>query len=102
VRVAAGTDGGPEGWSLHAELELLVQAGFTPVEAIRAATSDAAACVGLQQSLGSIEPGKIADLILVEGDPAARIQDARRVSPVILGGRPYTREDLAVWGGGSR
>jgi len=94
VRLGAGTDTGPEGRSLQMELELLVTAGLTPLQAIRAATYDAAKCVGVDTFLGSIESGKIADLVLVEGDPSRRITDASRVKLVVLGGKLITRTQL--------
>ena len=94
VRVVAGTDRGPEGRSLHWELELLVMAGFTPLEALRAATLDAASCLGVEESLGSVAQGKIADLVLVSGDPSVRIKDAANVELVFLGGRPVSRAQL--------
>jgi len=94
VRVVTGTDMWPEGNSLQWELELLVMAGFTPLEAIRAATLDAASCLGVDEALGSVTPGKFADLVLVTGDPATRIQDAANVEMVFLGGRPVTRSEI--------
>jgi dipeptidyl aminopeptidase/acylaminoacyl peptidase len=94
VRILAGTDRYPEGRTLHWELELLVMAGLTPLEAIRAATFDAATCLGVEASLGSIALGKVADLVLVSGDPAARIQDLANVELVFLGGKPIARSEL--------
>ncbi len=94
VRVVAGSDIALEGSSLHWELELLVMAGFTPLEALRAATLDAASCLGVEESLGSVEQGKIADLVLVSGDPSVRIKDAANVALVFLGGRPVSRAQL--------
>lgn len=94
VRVVTGTDMGPEGRSLHWEMALLVMAGFTPLEAIRAATFDAASCLGVDDSLGSVAEGKVADLILVAGDPSKRIEDAMNVEMVFLGGRPVSRPEL--------
>ena len=70
VTVTAGTDeGGWEHGNNAHELSCLVEAGMTPMQAIVAATSDAAACVGLGREIGSVEPGKKADLILVDGNP---------------------------------
>jgi Tol biopolymer transport system component len=94
VRIGAGTDTGPEGRSLQIELELLVKAGLTPLQAIRAATYDAATCAGVENSLGSVEVGKVADLVLVTGDPSRRIQDASNVKMVFFGGTPITRDQL--------
>ena len=96
VRIGTGTDVWPEGRALQWELQLLVLAGLTPPEAIRAATYDAAACLGVEDALGSIEVGKIADLVLVDGDPARRIEDAAAVHMVFLAGRPIARTDLVA------
>lgn len=96
VRIGAGTDTAPEGKSLHMELELLTKAGLSPVQAIRAATYDAATCVGVENDYGSISVGKVADLLLVNGDPSTRIADAGNIELIILGGKPITRAELAA------
>jgi imidazolonepropionase-like amidohydrolase len=75
VRVVAGTDAGGHGHPPNAaELAHLVAAGLTPMQAIQAATGLAAECVGLEREIGTLEKGKRADLVVVEGDPLA---DAR-------------------------
>jgi len=96
VRVVTGTDLGPpfDEPGVLLETQLLVLAGFTPIEAIRAATLDAASCLGVERELGSIEIGKRADLIIVDGDPAADIRDLGRIAWVVLGGAPYTRQEI--------
>lgn len=90
VKVVAGTDAGGHGHPNNAlELEHLVAAGMTPMQALQAATSRAAECLGLEQEIGTIEKGKWADLVLVDGDPLRDIrvlQDARRIKQVIKGG----------------
>jgi hypothetical protein len=87
--VLAGTDApGPgvtHGASLHRELELLVLAGFTPVEALRAATSEPAAAFELRDR-GRVAPGARADLVLVEGDPSANIAATRAIVRVYQNG----------------
>lgn len=75
----------PHGESLHTELELLVDAGLTPVEALRAATGRAAEVFGLADR-GAVEPGRRADLLLVDGDPTADIRATRRITGVWVGG----------------
>jgi len=89
VTIVAGTDQAVPGHSLHRELELYVQAGFTPLEAIQAATLVPARVMKKDRELGSIEVGKRADLILVDGDPLADIRALRRVRIVVAGGRAY-------------
>ena len=72
VRILAGTDAPwlvVPGFSLHDELFLLVKAGLTPADALRAATSDTAQFLGLQNSLGTVETGKLADLVLLDANP---------------------------------
>jgi len=78
IPIVAGTDA-PAGFSLHRELEDYVTAGLTPPEALRAATLTPAQVMHRDKDLGAVAPGKLADLILVDGDPAAKISDIRRV-----------------------
>ena len=68
---------------------MLVQGGMTPHEALRAATLDGARYLGLDRDLGSIEPGKLADLVVIDGDPLVDIRDSDRVRHVMLNGRLY-------------
>jgi Tol biopolymer transport system component len=95
-RVIAGTDAPiiPYGLSLHTELSHYVDGGLTPVEALRTATSGFAKAMGLEDQLGTIAVGRVADLILVEGDPLTRIADARRVKVVVKNGDVFTAERL--------
>ena len=73
--------------AVHVELELLVGAGWTPLEAIEAGTRGAAAAIGIAQEVGTIEPGKVADLVVVRGDPSRSISDVRQVEHVFQRGR---------------
>ena len=75
--------------SLHDEIEQLVRGGFTPFEAWRAATADAAAALGIDDVLGTIEPGKLADFAFVAGNPLDDPSAARAVRRVMRGGRLY-------------
>jgi hypothetical protein len=93
VPMVAGTDN-IAGFALHRELELYVKAGMTPGEAIRIATETGARYTGLAAVTGSIERGKDADLILVDGDPTQNISDIRRVSLVITRGIAYAPADI--------
>lgn len=86
--VVPGTDG-IAGAGLHRELALMVEAGFTPAEALRAATSTAAQVCGLQGQTGRIAAGMQADLVLVDGNPLQRITDLRRASLVIQGSQAF-------------
>ncbi|MEZ4587311.1 MAG: amidohydrolase family protein [Gemmatimonadales bacterium] len=98
VLLAAGTDapypGDFYGEGLQRELELLVEAGLTPLEAISAATRNAARLMRADAEWGTIEPGKAADLLLVRGDPSTRIGDTRNVEMVVQGGRIVDRAAL--------
>jgi hypothetical protein len=98
VPILAGTDvGNPflvPGESLHDELELLVQGGLPALDALRAATVVPARVLGLGDSLGAIETGMLADLVLLESDPLEDIRHVRRVAAVVLGGRYLDRYGL--------
>jgi imidazolonepropionase-like amidohydrolase len=94
--VTAGSDSPavPYGLSLLTELEGFVDAGLTPAEALRAATLHAAEALGVAADLGSVEPGKLADLLVVEGDPLRDVRDLRRLRLVIQNGEVYTLREL--------
>jgi len=99
VRFLAGTDSGGVpylyyGFSLHDELALLVDAGFTPLQALQAATRNAAEFLGIEDT-GTVAPGKRADLVLLGADPLADIHNLSKIDAVILGGHLLGRDDLA-------
>ena len=86
------------GVSVAREIELYVQAGLTPIDAIRAATAVPARVMGLEKESGTIAPGLRADLIVVDGNPLERISDIRNVQLVAANGRLYRAAQL--WGAG--
>jgi imidazolonepropionase-like amidohydrolase len=93
IPIALGTDAGTP-FNYHGEnaqeLERMVALGMSPMEAILAATSAAATLLGLVQSIGTVEPGKVADLVVVEGNPLKRIstlQDSERIAGVMQAGQ---------------
>jgi hypothetical protein len=84
-----GLNGLVPGFADHHEIEMLVEAGFTPVEAIRIATLNGATYLGRDQSIGSIAVGKNADVLVARGDPASRIRDIENVEIVFKDGVGY-------------
>ena len=86
VPLLAGTDIAPGRVALHDELALLVRAGLTPMEALQTATRNAALFTGTLKDRGTIEPGKIADIVLLKANPLSRIQNTREIEMVIAGG----------------
>jgi imidazolonepropionase-like amidohydrolase len=88
VTIIPGTDSFP-GYALHHELELYARAGIPPAEVLRLATLTSAQVVGVSAERGVVAPGKLADLILVEGDPTVRISDINNIQLVMKGGRTY-------------
>jgi imidazolonepropionase-like amidohydrolase len=100
VRVVVGTDAGAAlarfDEAVHVEMESLVGAGWTPLEAIEAGTRGAAVAIGRDHEIGTLEAGKLADIVIVRGDPARRIPDVRQVEAVILGGAFVVRGGVAA------
>jgi len=94
IPIVAGTDKAIPGHSLHRELELYVQAGLTPMQVIQLATSGAAKVMGLDGDVGTVQAGKRADLILVQGNPLEQFSDLRKVTRVVTKGQMYDPEDL--------
>jgi len=98
VLILAGTDtsefGGFPGFSLHDELELLVRAGLTPMEALQSATISAARFLGEEREFGSVEEGKVADLVLLDANPLADISNIKRIDAVIFGGKLISKPEL--------
>jgi imidazolonepropionase-like amidohydrolase len=85
---------GVPGLSLHEELVRLVEAGLTPLEALQAATLNPARVLGLADSLGRIEPGKLADLVLLDANPLENIRNTQKIGAVVADGQLYRRSDL--------
>jgi imidazolonepropionase-like amidohydrolase len=90
------------GISLHLELEQYVAGGLSPLEALRAVTVENAAALGAAGDLGTIAPGKLADLVMVDGNPLANIRDLRRVTRVMKDGAVHTQASLRRGPGASR
>ncbi|MEY2394319.1 MAG: hypothetical protein QOF94_664 [Acidobacteriaceae bacterium] len=99
VPFLAGTDTPPgvyvfPGFSLHEELQRFVAAGFTPMEALQTATLNPAQFLGMEDRLGTIEKGKLADLVLLEANPLDDIRNTQKIAAVIVNGRYWSRADL--------
>jgi len=100
AKVLAGTDVDMDweffffGLSLHDELELLVQAGLSPLEALRTATLNPAIFLGRTKELGAVETGKLADLVLLDANPLVDIGNTRKISGVVSNGHYFSRAEL--------
>jgi imidazolonepropionase-like amidohydrolase len=98
VGILAGTDlANPylfPGFSLHDELAILVEAGLKPMQALQAATRNPARFLGREKLLGTVQQGKLADLVLLDGDPLADIHNTTRIRAVVANGRFYDRATL--------
>jgi hypothetical protein len=88
VTIIPGTDSFP-GYGLHHELEIYARAGIPPAEVLRMATLTSAQVIGADGERGVVAPGKLADLVLVQGDPSAHISDINHIDLVMKGGRTY-------------
>ena len=98
VPFLAGTDAPAPyvfpGSSLYEELALLVEAGLTPMEALQTATRNPALYLDQQDQIGTIEVGKIADLILLEANPLEDIANTQKIAAVVVGGKLFSRSAL--------
>jgi imidazolonepropionase-like amidohydrolase len=95
VPIVAGTDEGIPGFSVYRELELYVMAGFSPMDALRAATSVSAAALHLEHEVGTLEAGKVADLLVLDKNPLDNISNIRTQRYVMKDGRMF--ESSALW-----
>lgn len=99
IKFGTGTDAGVtgthHGWATQRELQLLVAGGLTPLEALTAATGNSAKALQVDNERGIIAPGKLADLLLIEGAPHRNIQDIEKIRHLFLGGREIDRAALA-------
>jgi len=98
VPIMTGTDNNNPyvvpGFALHYELELFVRAGLTPIQALQAATVNPAKYLGLTRSNGSIEKGKVADLVMLDADPLVDIKNTRKIAAVMINGKLLDRSEL--------
>lgn len=98
VELLAGTDTGTpyciKGFSLHDELALFVRAGLSPLEALRTATYNPAKFFGKLDSMGTIEQGKVADLVLLDANPLEDIRNTKKIAAVVLGGKILKKAEL--------
>ena len=95
VIIGTGTDVWQVPGGVHMEMEELVAAGLTPLEAITAATASSARIIGADQELGTIAVGNLADLVILDADPVADIRNTRRIWKVVKEGRAVDREAIA-------
>ena len=95
-RVAIGTDApaAPYGLGVHVDMQLLAAAGIPNDQVLRFATAQGALALGLEQQLGTLEEGKLADFVVLAGDPLARIDDTLTITAVVIGGRWFDRAEL--------
>lgn len=95
VTIAMGTDTGPparfQGYFEQLELEMMVKAGLTPAQVLSSATRDAARCMQIDKSVGTLEPGKWADFLVLDADPSVDIKNTRKLSDVYVAGNRLSR-----------
>jgi imidazolonepropionase-like amidohydrolase len=94
ITIVAGTDQAVPGYSLHREMEIYVEAGFTPLAVLQSATLLAAQAAGVEQESGSVEPGKRGDVLLLDADPLKDTHNTRRVWRTVATGVVYEPEHL--------
>jgi imidazolonepropionase-like amidohydrolase len=98
VKMLAGSDTGGQwvipGYGLHQEFDLLAQAGLSPLEVLQLTTLNGARFLGREKTMGSVKPGKNANLVLLDANPIASVQNLHRIAAVVRGGTYYSAEAL--------
>ncbi len=102
VLVNTGAHGQREGLGLHWEIWMLNQGGLTPHEALRCATANGAATLGMDRDIGTLEPGKLADVIVIEGNPLQDIRQSEKVTWTMVNGRLYDAATMTETGARER
>ncbi|RDC60848.1 Protein TolB [Alteripontixanthobacter maritimus] len=104
VKVSIGAHGQQAGIATHWEIWSFVRGGMSPLQALKTATIDSARSLGMDTEIGSLEVGKLADLVILDGDPLDNIRNTERVETVMLGGRAYDAATMneIVTGDGKR
>jgi imidazolonepropionase-like amidohydrolase len=99
VHILTGTDAplrnSPPGFGLHEEMALMARGGMSPFDVLRAATIEPARYFGMLDSAGTVAPGKLADLVLLDANPLRNIANTRRIAAVVANGRLFTAADRA-------
>ena len=101
VNVSIGAHGQQEGLAAHWEMWSFVRGGLTPMEALQAATIMPARKLGMEKDIGSLEVGKLADLVVLDDNPLADIRNSDKISSVMVNGRlydPITMDEIATGG----
>ncbi len=98
IPVVMGTDAGNigtlHGPSVFREMEIMTQAGLTPLQVLRSATSNGAKAMGMEREIGTLAPGKLADLVILDADPLANVMNLSKVHRVIKDGKVFVPEEL--------
>jgi len=98
IPVVMGTDAGNigtlHGPSVFREMEIMTQAGLTPLQVLRSATSNGAKAMGMERAIGTLAPGKLADLVILDADPLADVMNLSRIHRVIKDGKVFVPEEL--------
>ena len=102
ILVSIGAHGQQAGLGAHWEMWSFVRGGYSPIEALRAGTIVPAMSLGYAKDVGSLEPGKLADLVVLDADPTVDIRNSEKVSQVMLGGRLYDAATLNEVATGTR
>jgi imidazolonepropionase-like amidohydrolase len=90
----AGNIGTLHGPSVFREMEIMTQAGLTPLQVLRSATSNGAKTMGMERGIGTLGPGRLADLVILDADPLADVNNLSRIHRVIKDGKVFVPDEL--------